>query len=96
MRWTTSEVSCRRRAVEHDRPALQPDDAFAEFHRIVDLMQVADHRDVLVLADALEIAEHDARGLRIEARDRLVGQDHGRLLRQRAGDAGALLLAARS
>ena len=43
---------------------------------------------------ALEIAEHDARGLRIEARHRLVGQDHGRLLRQRAGDADALLLAA--
>ena len=85
---------CRRRTIENHRAALQPYDPLGELDRVIDLMQVADHGDVLVLADALEIAEHDPRGFRIEARDRLIRQDHDRLLRERAGDAGALLFAA--
>src|ERR1044072_1995917 len=78
-------------AVEDHRTALQTDDAFAELDRVIHLMEIADHRDVGLLADALEIAEHDPRGLRVKARHRLVGEDHGRVLRQRSRDPDALL-----
>ena len=81
------------RIVENDMAARETDNALAEFKRVFDLMQIADHRNAGLLADALQEPEHDARGLRIEARHRFVGQDHGRTLRQCARDANALLLA---
>ena len=45
--------------------------------------------------DALEVAHDDVAGRRVEARDRLVGEDDRRLLRERARDPHPLLLAAR-
>ena len=51
MRWITSGGDRGGCAVEHDRSALQPDDALAELDRVVDLMQIADDRDVGLLAD---------------------------------------------
>ena len=45
--------------------------------------------------DALEVAHDDVARRRVEARDRLVGQDDRRLLRERARDPDPLLLAAR-
>ena len=53
-----------------------------------------DHRDALL---AIELADdlHDlVRGARIEVAGRLVGQQHGGLVDQRAGQRDALLLAA--
>ena len=46
------------------------------------------------LADRAQESQHCLGGGRIEARDGLVGKDQRRLLRERAGDADALLLAA--
>ena len=57
-------------------------------------MQAGDDRHA-GLRDPVQGIEHGGRRLGIEARDRLVRQDHPGLLRQRAGDGHALLLAAR-
>ena len=61
----------------------------------IDLMQADDGGDAVASADAVQQRQHAVGGRRIEAGDRLVGQDQRRLLRHRARDADALLLAAR-
>jgi hypothetical protein len=84
-----------RRAVEDDAALREPDDAVGELARVVDLVQVAQHRDAQVARGVVQVLQHLARGLRVEAGDRLVREDQPRLLRQRAGDAHALHLPAR-
>ena len=62
--------------------------------REVDVVDVAEHRDVELARDLADEPHHLARDLRVEARGRLVDQQQLRVLDQRAGDADALALAA--
>ena len=62
--------------------------------REFELMQAHDGGDAVGLADRVQQTEHAVRGRRIEAGDRLVGEDERRVLHQRAGDPDALLLSA--
>jgi hypothetical protein len=54
-----------------------------------------DHRRAAALGEACEQVDHLGAGLRVEVACRLVGEDHARLIAERAGDRDALLLAAR-
>ena len=54
-----------------------------------------DDRRAMALGEAGEQLDHVGARLRVEIAGRLVGQDHARLVRQRARDRHPLLLAAR-
>ena len=58
-------------------------------------MKIADHRDAVLAIDAAKRVHHPRRATRIERGDRFVGEQHSRLLHQRAGNRDTLLLAAR-
>src|SRR5215469_18093611 len=58
-------------------------------------MEHAEHSEALRSSKPLEEAHDVFGGFRIEACNRLVGQQHPRPLRQRAGDCDALRLATR-
>ncbi len=60
----------------------------------MDLVQ-ARHHSHAGFRDAVQGVEHRGGGLRIQARHRLVRQDHLGFLRERAGDRHALLLSSR-
>ena len=82
------------RALELLDAVLQADDAGAEVAGEVDVVDVAEHRDVELAGDLADEGHHLARDLRVEARGRLVDQQQLRVLDQGAGDADALALAA--
>src|SRR5690625_1692791 len=84
-----------RRAVEHDQAVPHPDDAVRVIAGHVDEMQVDDGGDAVLAGDAFQVVHHGARGRRVQAGYRLVGEHDRRLLGQGAGDTDALLLAAR-
>src|SRR5579884_1118912 len=82
-------------AVEDDLTLAEADDAVGVLAGVVQLVQV-DHRgDAVVVVDLAQIAQHHARGLRVEAGDGLVGQHDARPLGQRSGNSHTLLLATR-
>ena len=63
--------------------------------RQLDVVDVAQHRDMKLPRDLADQSHHLARDLGIETRGRLVDQQQLRVLDQRAGYADALALAAR-
>ena len=83
-----------RRAVEHDPAGRHADDAVAVGPGGVERVQVGDDGDAVAQIDVLQRIHHHLCVHRIERGDRLVGEDHFRLLHQRTGDCDALLLAA--
>ena len=72
----------------------QGDNPVGIAQRKLGLVQTAKHRDLSFAGDVTQDIEHIRRRDRIEARDRLVGENEPTLLRQHAGDGDALLLAA--
>ena len=82
-------------AVVDQLAGAQADDALAVDLGQVKEVEVDDGGDAQLAIDALQVAHDDVAGGRVEARDRLVGQQDRGLLRQRPCDADALLLAAR-
>ena len=82
------------RQIERHAPVADADHAIGIAVSQFDLMQHAEHGEPRRAREPLQ-QPHDVLGrFRIEARDRLVGQQHARTLRQRARDGDALLLAA--
>ncbi len=81
-------------AVVDELPRAKPDDPLAVDLGQVEEVEVHDRRDAELLVDASQVAHHDVAGGRVEARDRLVGEEDGGLLGQGPRDADALLLPA--
>jgi hypothetical protein len=77
------------RARRHD------DHAVAQEDRLVDVVRDEEDRRLPVLADQQHELLHLLAGLRVERAERLVHQQHRRLVGERAGDRHALLHAAR-
>ena len=74
---------------------MQHDHAVAHQHRLVDRVRDEDHRGRPALPDPQQLELEDLPRLRVDRGERLVHQQHLRLDRERAGEAGALLHAAR-
>ena len=81
-------------AVVENVPLAQGDDAFAVAQGVIHLMQRDDHGDAVVLIDVAQGVHHDAGGFRVQRGDGFIGQNHLRLLHQRAGNRHTLLLSA--
>ena len=77
------------------RPRLEPDDAPAIGLGELEHVERRHHRDAVLLVDPAQELHHGVGQRGVEARHRLVGQDHRRLLEQGPRDGDALLLAAR-
>ena len=88
-----SRPQARGRRVFDDPPAAQSHDPISVFTRQVHLVKTGDDRHTGRHRRAQRCQNGRGR-LRIEARHRLVRQNHFRTLRQRAGDRDALLLTA--
>ncbi|MNL59835.1 hypothetical protein D3C87_1835930 [compost metagenome] len=73
----------------------QPHDSIGKFACVIDLVQVADHGDAELARGVVQITHHQPCGLRVQAGNGFVGQNHARPLRQRTRNAHALALAAR-
>src|SRR5260221_3337538 len=82
------------RPVEDHLAVAQCDDALTVAERIIDLVQRDDDCGAVLAVDAREDLHDPARGFRVERGDRLGGEEDAGALHQRAGDSGALLLAA--
>ena len=81
--------------IEHDLGVSQTDNPVGEALCVFQLVQRNYCGNAIFAADIAKQAENFLRGCRVEAGYRFVGQNHGRLLRQRPCDAHTLLLAAR-
>ena len=82
------------RPVIDDPARADADDAVGICQRQLDMVNVQKDRDAHVLVDMHEVL-HDLFGRdRVKRRDRLVGKDDLRVLRERARERHALLLAA--
>ena len=82
------------RAVENDPAMRKRHDAVGIAPGKFELMQAHDGADAVGLANPMQQPEHAVGTRRVEARDRLVGENEGRLLDEGARNADALLLAA--
>ena len=80
------------RAALHNPPVVEDEDLVGVLHR----RDAVRHDDARSLAhDAAEAAEDLGLGVRVDRRKRVVQDQHAGILRDRAGDPGALLLPAR-
>jgi hypothetical protein len=94
MRGKVELVELGGRVVEGNARIGNADDAIGKGPREFQMMQGHDGGDAILLADRAQEAEHRLGGRGIETRDRFVSKNHGRLLRERARNADALLLSA--
>src|SRR5689334_22335241 len=76
------------------RPARQHDDPIGEPRRLLEIVGYVHARAPLARPDAQQVFHQELARLRVERRERLVEQQHGRSHHQRAGDADALAHAA--
>ena len=88
-------MSAGGRAVVHQRAVAQRHDARAIALRQADVVQADDHRHAVLAVERRQESITRRVDSRVQRGDGLVGQHQPRALHQRAGDRGALLLAAR-
>src|SRR5690606_348788 len=82
-------------AVEHDLPVAQADDAVGVGARLLDVVDVDQHRQVHLVGELARELHDLLAGARVERGGGLVGQQHRRLLHEGAHDADPLAPAAR-
>lgn len=87
------EVCCRR--IENDSAFSHANDPRGVLFCDVHLVKIHDDGQTPLAVDVSEGVHHACRRARVEARDRLIGQDGLGILSQEAGDRDSLLLPSR-
>src|SRR5918994_7955478 len=78
--------------IENDPPLLKPENAVGVFPRELQRMKTHERRNTIFLANSLQNIQNHTGQPRVEAGDRFVSQNDGRLLHQGSRDGHPLLL----
>jgi hypothetical protein len=87
-------VDLRRRTDLHDPPVVEDRDPVAHRERLLLVVRHVDERDADLALDLLELDLHLLAELEVERAERLVEEEHGGAVDDRAGERDALALAA--
>ena len=85
----------RRRALGDDPPVVDDPDAVGEHVGLLEVLRREEDGDALLAREPLDLGPERAAALRVEARRRLVEEQHARLVHEREREVEAALHAAR-
>jgi hypothetical protein len=88
-----SIIKLKRGNIDNHPTGVQSNDSIGVLQREINLVKIADDRDLVLMRNRPQRLKHVRRRRRIKARDRLISENNPTLLRQHTRDCSPLLLA---